>query len=221
MMNKNIRFLNDKKYITRANKEDETGKKIINGYGAIFNQKSKVIIEYNYLQRKVVKFEEVIETGAFDEVLQTNPNVMLNVNHNREKVLGKTESGTLRLSTDETGLKFENDLPNTTLGNDTFEMINRGDFYENSFAYDNEPEDERWEEDKNGNLTRYVSKVSKIYDVAITTDRGAFDNTKSEAITRSLNNFFETKDKVIEPEKDNTNERKQMELHLLKLKMKM
>ena len=41
----------------------------------------------------------------------------------------------MRLSEDAVGLRFELDLPNTTLGNDTYESIKRGDVDGVSFGF--------------------------------------------------------------------------------------
>jgi uncharacterized protein len=72
------------------------------------------------------KFVEEIATGAFDESLKTRGVVGL-WSHDTSKVLGSTKSGTLRLESTEKELRFELDLPNTTVGNDAWEMIKRGD----------------------------------------------------------------------------------------------
>ncbi|QSB48772.1 HK97 family phage prohead protease [Parageobacillus toebii] len=72
------------------------------------------------------KFVEEIAAGAFDESLRTRGVVGL-WSHDTSKVLGSTKSGTLRLESTEKELRFELDLPNTTVGNDAWEMIKRGD----------------------------------------------------------------------------------------------
>jgi uncharacterized protein len=72
------------------------------------------------------KFVEEIAAGAFDESLKTRGVVGL-WSHDTSKVLGSTKSGTLRLESGEKELRFELDLPNTTVGNDAWEMIKRGD----------------------------------------------------------------------------------------------
>jgi HK97 family phage prohead protease len=72
------------------------------------------------------KFVEEIAAGAFDESLKTRGVVGL-WSHDTSKVLGSTKSGTLRLESTEKELRFELDLPNTTVGNDAWEMIKRGD----------------------------------------------------------------------------------------------
>jgi HK97 family phage prohead protease len=47
--------------------------------------------------------------------------------HNYTQLLGRTKSGTLVLSEDDTGLRFELTPPNTQLGNDVLELVERGD----------------------------------------------------------------------------------------------
>lgn len=71
-------------------------------------------------------FVEQIAAGAFDESLAARGVVGL-WSHDTSQVLGNTRSGTLRVTSDKTELRFELDLPNTTHGNDAFETIRRGD----------------------------------------------------------------------------------------------
>ncbi|OXL83172.1 peptidase U35 [Paenibacillus sp. SSG-1] len=71
-------------------------------------------------------FIEQIAAGAFDESLKTRGVVGL-WSHDTSQVLGNTKSGTLRIDSTPTELRFELDLPNTTIGNDTWESIRRGD----------------------------------------------------------------------------------------------
>ena len=65
---------------------------------------------------------ERIMPGAFDRALKEDDCRAL-VNHDANNLLGRTASGTLRLSIDKTGLRYEIDTPNTTLGRDTIENI--------------------------------------------------------------------------------------------------
>ncbi len=93
----------------------EKGKRI-SGYAAVYNSPSC----------DLGGFTEVIAPGAFDRCLGTNPDVACLHEHDRRQgLLGRTTSGTLRLSSDSLGLRFETDLPNTTLGNDVAESISR------------------------------------------------------------------------------------------------
>ena len=82
-------------------------------------------------------FRETITSGAFDEVLATNPSVIACIDHSRdsEKILGSTESGTLQLRSTEKGLEFSLDIAKTSTGTDIVELIKRGDLTKMSFAF--------------------------------------------------------------------------------------
>src|SRR5699024_9891455 len=82
---------------------------------------------------------EQFKKGAFADSLKDGDQRFL-WSHDRSKVLGRIKNGTLRLKEDDTGLHFELDLPKTTLGNDTYETIKRGDVDGVSFGFRN-PDD--------------------------------------------------------------------------------
>lgn len=150
---------------------EENGERYLEGYASIFNQRSKPIFENNRL------FYEVISRSAFDEVLQREDlNVVLTFNHERDKFLARTKSGTLELSTDEIGLRFRARVPNTTLGNDVYELVSRGDIFECSFAFIVRKGDDDWTKDEEGNNIRTINRITKLYDVSVVVD-GAYANT--------------------------------------------
>lgn len=98
---------------------------MLSGYASIFNSKTS-IGDY---------FEEVIAPGAFAKSIAENSDVRALFNHNWDKVLGRTKSGTLRLMEDSRGLKFEVDLPNTVAARDLAESMDRGDIDQCSFGF--------------------------------------------------------------------------------------
>lgn len=98
---------------------------IISGYAAVFNSKTS-IGDY---------FEEIIMPGAFSRSIATNSDIRALFNHDWNNVLGRTKSGTLRLSEDDRGLKFEVELPNTSLARDLAESMARGDINQCSFGF--------------------------------------------------------------------------------------
>lgn len=71
-------------------------------------------------------FVEAIDKEAFKDSIASR-NVVGLWSHDTSQVLGNTKSGTLRLENTETELRFELDIPNTTVGNDAWELIQRGD----------------------------------------------------------------------------------------------
>jgi HK97 family phage prohead protease len=75
---------------------------------------------------------ETIARGAYDACLSDD--VVALVDHDPTKLLGRSASGTLRLSSDDHGLRFEVDLPDTTLGRDVRELVRRGDLAGCSFS---------------------------------------------------------------------------------------
>lgn len=152
------------------NRETE-GKTILEFYPVVFNQRSKLIREYGET------FFEVIAPEALTKVL-ANPelNVLATVDHNRSKMLGRNKSNTLKLSTDERGLKATIEMPHTTLGNDMSVMIERGDYFECSFIYTIAENGVQY--DRSGATPiRTVTNIADLYDVSIVID-GAFANTE-------------------------------------------
>jgi HK97 family phage prohead protease len=140
----------------------------LTGYAATFNELSEDLGGYR----------ERIAPEAFDEVLATNPDVRLLVNHNPDNVLARTKSGTLRLAGDERGLAFEADLPNTTYARDLRESIKRGDLDGMSFRFKVAPDGETWDGD-----VRIVNRVSELVDGSVAT-YPAYKEPRVEARTR-------------------------------------
>lgn len=108
-------------------REDEDGNRTLSGYAVKWEKKSHVM---GYFR----KFREQFKKGAFADSLGKDDQRFL-WSHDTSKVLGRTKNGTLRLEEDSIGLRFELDLPKTTLGNDTYESIKRGDVDGVSFGF--------------------------------------------------------------------------------------
>lgn len=161
--------------------DSKAKKKYLIGYAARFDQPSKLISEGGKT------FIEYIKRGAFDEVLnEEGLDVVLVVNHDKKDLLARTSSGTLTLETDEKGLRYEALLPTTTLGRDVEEMVQRGDYKENSFHFGARKQDILWQYDQQEQIwKRYVQKVAILDDVSLVT-RGAYANTDVEVAERQL-----------------------------------
>lgn len=98
-------------------------KRTLVGYAAVFNSPAEI----------GGWWVETIAPGAFAS--QVNEDVRALVDHDTGKVIGRTKAGTLRLSEDAKGLRAEIDLPNTTVGNDLWELVERGDVSGMSFGF--------------------------------------------------------------------------------------
>lgn len=101
----------------------------LQGYGIKYNEQSVVMRDW-YGD----KFVEVIAEGAFDKSLQER-HVLAFWNHNKDILLGNTESKTLDLRSDSTGVFFDLDLPESSWGENVLESAKRGDVRGVSFGF--------------------------------------------------------------------------------------
>lgn len=120
------------------------------------------------------EFVEVIRPGAFTRTLtaETAGAIRAIYEHDGRSLLGRLGSGTLRLSEDATGLAFELDLPDTTLGRDLAHLVERGDVGGCSFGF--LPVRDNWTEE-GGRPVRELRDVD-LFEVTITASP-AYDTT--------------------------------------------
>lgn len=140
----------------RASKNEE-GARFIQGYGAVFDKRSEVLYDY-----WVGSFREIIDKSAFDGADMSDVRALRD--HNPTQILGRTKAGTLSLQTDDTGLTYRNELPNTTYANDLWESMQRGDIDQSSFAF--VVETDTWGTDGDGIPLRTITKISRVFDIS-------------------------------------------------------
>jgi HK97 family phage prohead protease len=121
------------------------------GYAAVFDSPTEIA---GY-------FVEKIAPGAFSKAIGRD-DVRCLFNHSDNLVLGRTASGTLRLSEDAKGLRYECDPPNTAWANDLMELIGRGDVSQSSFAF--RATREEW--DETGDLPVRTVLECELFDVS-------------------------------------------------------
>ncbi|MGH0354626.1 HK97 family phage prohead protease, partial [Sinorhizobium meliloti] len=103
---------------------------------------------------------ERIAPGAFAEAIAGDVRAL--VDHDAGRVIGRTKSGTLRLSEDSRGLAVEVDVPDTTDGNDLWTLVERGDISGMSFGF--AVKHDEW--DETGEMPiRTIHKV-ELYEVS-------------------------------------------------------
>lgn len=124
------------------------------GYAAVFNSESVDM-----------GFRETIAPGAFTRTLGSRNNVRMLMNHNPEKVLGSTRSGTLRLSEDGHGLRADATLPPTTVGRDLSVLMQRGDVDSMSFGFTVPSGGDSWSEDGKRRELREIN----LFEVSVVT----------------------------------------------------
>lgn len=161
--NTSITDIERRSFKTELRMEGEGESRKVVGYAAVFDSDSEIMWD----------FKEQIDKRAFDEAIPQS-DVRALFNHNPDHLLGRTKSGTLSLSVDERGLKYEFDAPDTTLGNDILEMLKRGDLDQSSFGFT--VDEEKW--NREGEIPiRIITKVKRLYDVSPVTYPAYNDTT--------------------------------------------
>jgi uncharacterized protein len=160
--------------VMRYEKDGDEKKKVV-GYGAVFYREGDSRTEYELF--KGVK--ERIAPTAFDSALERD-DIRSLFNHDPNFVLGRQSAGTLRLSVDEVGLRYEVDLPDSRM--DVAEAIKRGDVTGSSFWF--RPTSERQDSDSEGNLI-YTIEDLELREVGPVTFP-AYEGTVSEMRTKKI-----------------------------------
>ena len=132
--------------------EGDDKKPYVVGHAAVFDS----------LSENLGGFRETIERNAFDDVLEDDVRALFN--HDSNLILARTKSGTLKLSLDEKGLRYEFDVPDTTTGRDLLVSLERGDVSQSSFGFT--VEQDSWDKDEDGIHIRSISKVKRLFDVS-------------------------------------------------------
>ena len=135
--------------------DPQTGMKqpVITGYAAVFRSES----------RNLGGFTEILEPGAFSEVLASQPDVIGCYNHDKNFLLGRTSSGTMTLSEDDRGLKYTIYPPEARA--DVIQAVDRRDVIGSSFSFMCRQEDESWSGSTRGMRQRTIKKISLLDDV--------------------------------------------------------
>ncbi|SDO72513.1 hypothetical protein SAMN04487957_110133 [Halomonas shengliensis] len=140
----------------RAETDDDGRPVRIVGHGAVFNRRSEMIMGM---------FKEEIAPGAFDDVLTDDVRALFN--HDPNFVLGRTTSGTLELSIDAEGLRYDIDPPDTqTVRDQVLAPLQRGDITGSSFAFRVAPDGDEWREEPDGLIVRTITRFSRLLDVS-------------------------------------------------------
>jgi HK97 family phage prohead protease len=181
-MNKETRIFNSDIEV-RMEGEQAT----VRGYAAVFNSESN----------DLGGFTEVIENGAFDNVLGDDVRAL--IDHESRYVLGRTTSGTLRIGQDERGLWYEYDSPNTTYAKDLIESMQRGDINQSSFGFTLNKGGDKWEK-RDGKTYRTIQPggFKRLFDVSPVT-YPAYPDTA--VAVRSMDQLTKENSAMIEADK--------------------
>ena len=145
-------------------RQAEDGVMRLSGYAAVFNDASVPL-----------PFKERIAPGAFRKTLSESPDVRLLINH-EGLPLARTKNGTLKLTEDDRGLRFDAELADTQEARDIYTLVQRGDVDQMSFAF--RVIRQNWSKDKTERTLTEVSLADG--DVSVVT-YPAYPTTSVEA----------------------------------------
>lgn len=133
----------------RAKKDSE--KKVIQGYAVVFDSWTD-ISSWGEI------WKECIRKGAFTQSLKEN-NILALYNHDFNNVLARKDVN-MKLVEEDKGLYFEIELPDTTQGNDLYELIDKK--IVNQCSFSGYVRKNLWSEDNGGNVLREILEIDLI-----------------------------------------------------------
>lgn len=151
-MEKEIRTIKNK-----IQRDINNGSRIVQGYAVIFDSVSENM-----------GFFETIHAGAITQDTINNSDIFAKFNHNDSKVLARAKNGvgTLSLTVDNTGVFYRFEAPNTEMGNELLEYLNRGEIDSSSFAFAVADGGDTWTMGDDGNVYRDINNVEELFDVS-------------------------------------------------------
>ncbi|WP_431798894.1 HK97 family phage prohead protease [Halobacillus andaensis] len=152
MKQKEIRKIDVESIEVRSEQENDY---IIEGYINKFNTRSQFL-----------GFFEQVDKSAFNRTLADGHNIFGLYNHDSDKILGSTKTGSLQLSVDDVGLRFSLKInPKVSYASDTYELIKSGDCEGCSFGF--YVTDEEFEYLEDGTELRTIKEL-ELLEVTLT-----------------------------------------------------
>lgn len=152
---------------TRA-KVIDAEKRTIRGYGIVFNKESVDLRANGRVFREVIR-PEAVKGLDLTRILSMH-------NHKSERLLGNTESGTMRVGVDSIGVWYEVDIPASPTGEDVLVSVQRGDTQGSSFQFDIRSDGEKWTV-KDGKALREIVQFNGVYEMGPVSDPAYPDTT--------------------------------------------
>lgn len=144
-------------------------------------------LKFNTPSENLGGFIEIIDRHALDNADLSDVRCL--IDHDRQKILGRTTNNTLKLTIDDIGLKYECMPSDTTYSRDLLVNMESGNINQCSFGfilnYDNQDCDS-WEYDDNADIyKRTIKDIKQIFDVSPVTFP-AYSNTECVVAQRGL-----------------------------------
>lgn len=105
--------------------DDDSGRLHFNGRAVVYDQ----------LSVDMGGWQEVIKPSAATRTLASNPDTRFLINHDPNRLLARTTSGTVTLSEDDEGVLVDSDMANVSYARDLAVLMERGDLTQMSFGF--------------------------------------------------------------------------------------
>lgn len=153
----------------------------VKGHAAVFNRKSL----------DLGGFQEIIAPGAFDNVLDRTPHVLLLWDHDTRYQLASTKTNRLELRVDPRGLYFwARVVGSTSHARDLRYLMDAGEVDQASFAFT--VARDTWEIKNEGKdketVLRTIEEVAELFDVTVTA-MGAYPQTDTSVVRAYAMNY--------------------------------
>ena len=186
----------------------ESESRTVCGYGSVFNSQSEDL-----------GFIETIDPRAITDETIKRSDVFATLNHDMNKILARCKygSGSLELKCDDKGLYYRFDAPNTNLGDELLEYLNRGEIDSSSFAFTVKRDE--WTKGEDGKYYRTILEIDQLFDVS-----PVFSPAYSEASCQKRNTASDYEKQINTLEQrdmDNKEKLNQLEEEIKKLRAEM
>lgn len=185
--------------IRAISNEVQVDSRNITGYAVVFESNSE---DLGFIER--------IMKGAITDDTIKKSDVFCLLNHDSTKVLARSKygEGSLKLEIDERGLKYSFTAPNTDLGEELLEHLQRGEIDSSSFAFTVSLDEgsEKWYTVE-GVQYRDIYKIENLYDVSPVYQPAYQETTVSKRTLDKLNQLREMQDEKEKEVQDETVEK--------------
>ena len=125
------------------------------GRAIVYNSRSAPLSE-----KRIGKFYEIILPGAVRKTMAGRAEVLADVNHESDQIIGRRSRNTLVMTDGPEGLDVEISPPDTSWARDAAAAVDHGDYSGMSFQFTVNGDGERFYRDANGNLVRELSDIN-------------------------------------------------------------
>lgn len=153
------------------------GSYTVTGYAVVFNQPSQPLPFIEYISRDALNDVDFSHT-------------LLLYAHDYNNILARADSATLKTEIDDTGLKFTAQIPDTTLGTDTFKNIQAGNVKGCSFGFTIANGGDRWDTRDDGTTVHYVDKIDTVSELTLTAIPAYEETSVSAQVKRYLEQYL-------------------------------